>query len=109
MARLKQTGLFTIHELSMLRDLATKPQPRLETISCGEFERLKELVAKAGGYVSIESARPAGQFPLKVVADLLQAAKSGLSADSSISAQLALRISILKETSLILPPGRIRH
>jgi hypothetical protein len=41
----------------------------METIWCGEFDRLKALVAKAGGNVSIESARPVGQFPLKVVSD----------------------------------------
>lgn len=39
----------------------------METIWCGEFDRLKTLVAKAGGNVSIETARPVGQFPLKVV------------------------------------------
>ena len=43
----------------------------METIWCGEFERLQSLVAQAGGHVSIESARPAGQFPLKVVADIV--------------------------------------
>lgn len=42
----------------------------METIWCGEFERLQSLVAKAGGNVSIENARPAGQHPLKVVADV---------------------------------------
>lgn len=42
----------------------------METIWCGEFERLQSLVAKAGGNVSIESARPVGQYPLKVVEDL---------------------------------------
>ena len=42
----------------------------METIWCGEFERLQSLVAKAGGNLSIESARPVGQYPLKVVADL---------------------------------------
>jgi hypothetical protein len=41
----------------------------METIWCGEFERLQSLVAQAGGNVSIESARPVGQFPLKVVSD----------------------------------------
>lgn len=41
----------------------------METIWCGEFDRLKALVAKTGGNVSIESARPVGQFPLKVVSD----------------------------------------
>jgi len=42
----------------------------METIWCSEFERLQSLVAKAGGNVSIESARPVGQHPLKVVTDL---------------------------------------
>jgi len=42
----------------------------METIWCGEFERLQSLVAKAGGKVSIETARPVGQYRLKVVADL---------------------------------------
>ncbi|MCS3893289.1 hypothetical protein M2171_002422 [Bradyrhizobium japonicum USDA 38] len=42
----------------------------METIWCGEFERLQSLVAKAGGNVAIESARPVGQYPLKVVRDL---------------------------------------
>lgn len=42
----------------------------METIWCGEFERLQSLVAKAGGNVSIENARPVGQYPLKVVEDL---------------------------------------
>lgn len=39
----------------------------MEEIWCGEFDRLKTLVAKAGGNVAIESARPVGQFPLKIV------------------------------------------
>lgn len=43
----------------------------METIWCNEFERLQALVAKAGGNVSIESARPVGQFPLKVIAELV--------------------------------------
>jgi len=43
----------------------------METIWCNEFERLQALVAKAGGHVSIESARPVGQYPLKVIADLV--------------------------------------
>lgn len=41
----------------------------METIWCGEFERLQALVAKNGGSLSLESARPVGQFPLKVVQD----------------------------------------
>lgn len=42
----------------------------METIWCSEFERLQSLVAKEGGSIAIESARPVGQFPLKVVTDL---------------------------------------
>jgi hypothetical protein len=42
----------------------------METIWCSEFERLQSLVAKGGGNIAIESARPVGQFPLKVVSDL---------------------------------------
>ncbi|MCC8973826.1 hypothetical protein [Bradyrhizobium brasilense] len=41
----------------------------METIWCGEFDRLKALVARAGRNVTIESARPVGQFALKVVSD----------------------------------------
>jgi hypothetical protein len=41
----------------------------METIWCGEFERLQTLVAKRGGSLSIESARPVGQFALKTVHD----------------------------------------
>jgi hypothetical protein len=41
----------------------------IETIWCGEFERLRSLIAKDGGSLAIERAQPAGQFPLKVVED----------------------------------------
>lgn len=39
----------------------------METIWCGEFERLQTLVAKRGGDLSIETARPVGQYPLKII------------------------------------------
>jgi len=41
----------------------------METIWCGEFERLQSLIAKDGGSLAIEHARPIGQFPLKLVED----------------------------------------
>jgi hypothetical protein len=41
----------------------------IETIWCGEFERLQSLIAKDGGHLSLESAHPIGQFPLKFVLD----------------------------------------
>lgn len=53
----------------------------METIWCGEFERLQSLVAKAGGNVSIESARPVGQYPLKVISD-----SAAHSADDEVAA-----------------------
>jgi hypothetical protein len=46
----------------------------IETIWCGEFERLQSLIAKDGGHLAIEHARPVGQFPLKVVEDKYGAA-----------------------------------
>ena len=45
----------------------------IETIWCGEFERLQSLIAKDGGNLAIEHARPVGQFPLKLVEDKLNA------------------------------------
>ncbi|WP_229171423.1 hypothetical protein [Bradyrhizobium altum] len=51
----------------------------METIWCGEFDRLKALVAKAGGNLAMEFARPVGQFPLKVVSD------PGASHDAAVS------------------------
>lgn len=39
----------------------------METIWCSEFERLQALVAKRGGNLSIETARPIGQYPLKII------------------------------------------
>jgi hypothetical protein len=41
----------------------------IERIWCGEFERLQSLIAKDGGSLAIEHARPIGQFPLKLVED----------------------------------------
>jgi hypothetical protein len=49
----------------------------IETIWCGEFERLQSLIAKDGGSLAIEHARPIGQFPLKLVED-----KSGTAGDN---------------------------
>lgn len=50
----------------------------IETIWCGEFERLQSLIAKDGGRLSLESAHPIGQFPLKVVEDRLIAAETDI-------------------------------
>ncbi|MBR1272901.1 hypothetical protein JQ629_36075 [Bradyrhizobium sp. AUGA SZCCT0222] len=49
----------------------------IETIWCGEFERLQSLIANDGGHLAIEHARPVGQFPLKVVED-----KNGTAGDN---------------------------
>jgi len=41
----------------------------METIWCGEFERLRQIVAKSGGEVYIEKATPVGVTPLKTARD----------------------------------------
>jgi hypothetical protein len=51
----------------------------IETIWCGEFERLQSLMAKDGGRLSLESAHPIGHFPLKVVEDRLSATETDIS------------------------------
>jgi len=50
----------------------------IETIWCGEFERLQSLIAKDGGHLSLESAHPIGQFPLKVVEDRLSTGETDI-------------------------------
>lgn len=49
----------------------------METIWCGEFERLQALVAKRGGNLSIETAHPAGQYPLKIIRGASPVAEEG--------------------------------
>jgi hypothetical protein len=51
----------------------------IETIWCGEFTRLQSLIAKDGGSLAIEHARPIGQFPRKVVED-----KYGTAGDNDV-------------------------
>jgi hypothetical protein len=51
----------------------------METIWCGEFKRLQDLVAKSGGSLSLESARPVGQFPLKIVPGPSSMVEAGVS------------------------------
>jgi hypothetical protein len=41
----------------------------METVWCGEFEKLQALVASSGGSVDLETALPAGAVPIKVVSD----------------------------------------
>jgi hypothetical protein len=45
-----------------------------ETIWCGEFARLRELLAKKGDTLTIERAQPVGATPLKVIVDAPAAA-----------------------------------
>jgi hypothetical protein len=51
----------------------------IETIWCSEFTRLQSLIAKEGGSLAIEHARPIGQFPLKLVED-----KYGTAGDNDV-------------------------
>ena len=39
----------------------------MEGIWCGEFERLKALIARAGGSIKIDKALPVGAVPLKLI------------------------------------------
>jgi hypothetical protein len=41
----------------------------METIWCGELERLQSLIASAGGGIKIEKAMAAGSAPIKVIED----------------------------------------
>ena len=41
----------------------------METIWCGELERLQSLIANAGGGIKIEKAMAAGSTPIKVIED----------------------------------------
>jgi hypothetical protein len=41
----------------------------METVWCSEFERLRTLVASAGGGIEIEHALPVGATPLKLIED----------------------------------------
>jgi hypothetical protein len=54
--------------------LGTKDVPRdaardrdMEAIWCSEFERLRALVGKAGGAISVDKALPVGAVPIKIV------------------------------------------
>lgn len=67
-----QSDLLQVRAVSIgnLADAPDTSRDRdMETIWCAEFQRLQSLVAKSGGSLSIETARPVGQFPLKVVPD----------------------------------------
>ncbi len=68
-----QLDLLQVRAVGIGNPVETRDTSRdrdMETIWCGEFERLQSLVGKSGGSLSIESARPVGQFPLKVIPDL---------------------------------------
>lgn len=68
-----QSDLLQVRAVGIGNPVETRDTSRdhdMETIWCGEFERLQSLVGKSGGRLSIESARPVGQFPLKVITDL---------------------------------------
>jgi hypothetical protein len=67
-----QSDLLQVRAVAFGNSTDTRDTSRdrdIETIWCGEFERLQTLIAKDGGSLAIEHARPVGQFPLKVVED----------------------------------------
>jgi hypothetical protein len=68
-----QSDLLQVRAVGIGNPTETRDMSRdrdMETIWCGEFQRLQSLVGKSGGSLSLESARPVGQFPLKVIPDL---------------------------------------
>jgi len=67
-----QSDLLQVKAVAFGNSTETRDMSRdrdIETIWCGGFERLQSLIAKDGGLLAIEYARPIGQFPLKVVED----------------------------------------
>lgn len=67
-----QSDLLQVRAVAFGNSAETRDTSRdrdIETIWCGEFERLQSLIAKDGGHLAVEHARPIGQFPLKVVED----------------------------------------
>jgi hypothetical protein len=67
-----KSGLLQVRAVAFGHSTETRDTSRdrdIETIWCGEFERLQSLIAKDGGSLAIEHARPIGQFPLKLVED----------------------------------------
>jgi hypothetical protein len=68
-SELLQVRAVAFGNLTETRD--TSRDRDIETIWCGEFERLQSLIAKDGGSLALLHARPVGQFPLKIVEDIL--------------------------------------
>jgi len=75
-----QSDLLQVRAVAFGNSTETRDASRdrdIETIWCGEFQRLQSLIAKGGGSLAIEHARPVGQFPLKVVEDRLSTTETG--------------------------------
>jgi hypothetical protein len=74
-----QSELLQVRAVAFGKSTETRDTSRdrdIETIWCGEFERLQSLMAKDGGSLAVEQARPVGQFPLKLVEDKFSAAET---------------------------------
>jgi hypothetical protein len=56
----------------------------MEAVWCREFERLQGLIARAGGGINIENARPVSAVPIKVVEDASARVHPGIDADSPL-------------------------
>jgi hypothetical protein len=81
-----KSDLLQVRAVAFGNSAATRDTSRdrdIETIWCGEFERLQSLIVKDGGRLSLESARPIGQFPLKVVEDKLSVTETDIEVNKS--------------------------
>jgi hypothetical protein len=56
----------------------------METVWCGEFERLRALVAQAGGGITLVKAHPAGAVPITVIDDIKGGAQAGIDTDDLV-------------------------
>jgi hypothetical protein len=63
-----ESGRLQVRAVTLSADHDTRRDRDIETIWCGEFQRLQALLASRGDDLSIERALAVGEVPLKVVA-----------------------------------------
>jgi len=63
-----ESGRLQVRAVALSADHDARRDRDIETIWCGEFQRLQALLASRGDDLSIERALAVGEVPLKVVA-----------------------------------------
>ncbi|MGF6758088.1 hypothetical protein [Paraburkholderia sp. GAS42] len=71
-----ETSRLQVRAVALSENRDVNRDKDVETIWCGEFSRLQQLVAENGNNLVIERALGVGQIPLKVVEDRTQTAES---------------------------------